>query len=66
MKTARRINAAVWAAIGIALVMSVCYEWQRQGCGWGSLLVGAAWYTTLCVGICLFIDKQIKEHHQNK
>lgn len=66
MKTARRINAAIWAAIGIALVVGVCYEWHKQGCGWDSLLVGAIWNTTLCTGICLSVDQKIKEHYQNK
>lgn len=66
MKTARRINAAIWAAIGITLVVGVCYEWHKQGCGWDSLIVGALWYTTASAGLCGVIDQTIKEHYQNQ
>lgn len=66
MKTARRINAAIWAAIGITLTTWVCIEWRKQGCGWDSLAVGAAWYTLFCTGFGLIIDNKIKEHYQNK
>ncbi len=66
MKTARRINAAIWTAIGIALCVWVCYEWHKQGCGWESLLVGVLWYSTACTCFCLCADEHIKEHYQNK
>lgn len=66
MKTARRINAAIWAAIGITLTTWVCVEWHKQGCGWDSLLVGAAFYSVCSIGFCLFIDLSIREHYQNQ
>ena len=66
MKTARRINAAIWAAIGITLVVGVCYEWHKQGCGWDSLAMGAAWYTTFSLCMGLVGDQTIREHYQNK
>lgn len=66
MKTARRINAAIWAAIGITLTIWVCIEWHKQGCGWDSLWVGGLWNITLSLCIGLVIDNHIKEHYQNK
>lgn len=66
MKTARRINAAIWAAIGIALVVGVCYEWHKQGCDWDSLLVGAALYSVCSICFCLFVDEHIKEYYKRK
>ena len=66
MKTARLINAAIWAAIGITLTTWVCIEWHKQGCGWDSQWVAIAFYGTFSICFCLFVDEHIKEHYQNK
>ena len=66
MKTARLINAAIWVAIGIALVVGVCYEWHKQGCGWDSLWAAIAMYGTFSIGFCLFVDEHIKEYYKRK
>lgn len=66
MKTARRINAAIWAAIGIALTTYVCIEWHKQGCGWDSLWAAIVFYGMFSLCFCGVVDEHIKEHYQNK
>ena len=64
MKTARLINAAIWAAIGIALTTYVCIEWHRQGCGWNSLWAAIAFYGGFCLCSTVVVGEHIKEHYQ--
>ena len=66
MKTARRINAAIWAAIGITLTTWVCIDWYKQGCGWDSLWAAIALYGMSSLCACVVIDIHIKEYYQNK
>lgn len=46
---ARLINDSVFGVGGMILLLYVCVEWQRQGCGWWSLVAAIAFY-----GGCLF------------
>lgn len=62
MKTARLINAAIWAAICIALIVGVCSNWI----GRDSIAVGVVCYTFCCVCFCLFFDQHIVELYQRK
>lgn len=65
MKKSRVINAAIWAVIGTALIVLVCYYWKQQGCGWDSLAAAIIQYSafTACFWGCF--DNHIREHYQN-
>lgn len=60
MKTKRLVNAAVWTAAAIALTAGVCVEWQRQGCGVSSLVLGIAIFGMFCIGFGIAFDQTIQ------
>ena len=61
MKKKRIINAAIWAAITLAICAMVVVEWHAQGCGVSSLIAAIAMYTicTAAIGFC--IDQTIQD-----
>ena len=61
MKKARIINAAIWAAIGIALVVGVCVQWHSQGCSSESLTMAIVMYSAFAFCFWLLFDQTIKE-----
>lgn len=61
MKKARIINGIVFAVIAITLIVYVCIEWHRQGCGWYSLFALIAMYGSCLTGVWYTIDQTIKE-----
>ena len=61
MKKARIINGIVFAVIAITLIVYVCIEWHRQGCGLYSLFALIAMYGSCLTGVLYTIDQTIKE-----
>lgn len=60
MKKKRLVNAAIWAVLYAAIVVSTCIVWTEQGCGTMQLAVGAAMYAVFCGGFGIVIDDFIK------
>ena len=66
MKKARLINAAIWVALGAGIILLVCSEWYRMGCGKNSLIAASLIYGLFSASFCGIIDEQIKEHYKNR
>lgn len=60
MKIKRIINASVWAAVTILIVVLVVAEWLKQGCNTHSLIVAAVVYTLINGVLWFWIDQTIK------
>lgn len=60
MKTKRIINATFWTVLAVVLVVYVCIEWHRQGCGVSSLVLAAAVYMIGCGGFGFIADEHIR------
>lgn len=60
MKAKRIINAVFWAVLATVIVVYVCIEWHRQGCGVSSLVLATAVYLTGCGGFGYIADEHIR------
>lgn len=61
---ARIINGIIWATIAIVLIVYVCIEWHKNGCGWESLAVMIVMYGSCLGGLWFASDQTIKEYQQ--
>lgn len=61
MKAKRIINLVVWLVVAVALVIGVCVEWHRQGCGWQSLVMAVSFYGVLSAGLWYAVDAMIRD-----
>lgn len=61
MKAKRIINLVVWLVVAVALVVVVCLEWHRQGCGWWSFVAASVVYGLMCIAGCVGVDDMLRE-----
>lgn len=57
---ARKINALIWAIIGLILSVTVAVEWHKQGCGVGSLIMAILFYNSFALCFGVQVDDYIK------
>lgn len=60
MKTARIINATIWAIIAIAVIVCTCISWSAQGAGTVSMLAAVVFYSINAAGLAYVIDQTIQ------
>ena len=61
IQIARIVNAAFWTVALAAVLVTVCIQWNNNGCELKSILLAVAWYTSGCVGLGLIIDQHLRE-----
>ena len=64
MKAKRIINMVVWLVVAVALVVYVCLECHRQGCGWQSLVLAISFYGVLSAGLWYAVDEMIRDRYR--
>ena len=52
----RTIFRMAWAICSLALIVFVCVEWHRQGCGIWSLIAAISFYSILSAGLMAAVD----------
>lgn len=61
---ARIITGIIFAVIAIILIVYVCIEWNKNGCGWKSLACMIAMYGSCLGGLWYSADQTIKEYQK--
>ena len=56
----KTIFRTAWAAVSLALIVFVCVEWHRQGCGVWSLVADISFYGVLSAGLLIAVEDVIE------